>query len=93
MKITAADIAHVAALANLDVPPEATETLASQLSRIVEYVEKLNELDTDDVEPTTQIVRGTPHPAREDKVEPRGGSGEAGKTVRLFNVPRVISGR
>lgn len=93
MKITSADVAHVAALANLDIPEGETARLAEELSRIVEYVEKLNELDTGAVAPTAQVVRGKPHPQREDQVETRVGSGEAGRTVQFFKVPRVISGR
>lgn len=93
MTITPADIAQVARLANLDVPEDEIPTLADQLSRILDYVEKLNELDTSGVTPTTQVARGPAHPARDDEVAPRDGSGEAGRRVRLFRVPRVISER
>jgi aspartyl-tRNA(Asn)/glutamyl-tRNA(Gln) amidotransferase subunit C len=93
MKITPADITHVARLANLDVPDEEIDTLAGQLSRILDYVEKLNELDTSEVTPTTQVARGPAHPDRDDEVSPRQGSGEAGRTVHLFRVPRVIGER
>ena len=93
MRITTDDVAQVAALASLDVPEADAETLADQLSRIVEYVKKLEELDTDDVVPTTQVVKGQLHKARTDQVEPRAGSGEAGQAAKLFDVPRVISGR
>lgn len=93
MKITPADIAQVARLANLDVPEDEIPTLADQLSRILDYVDKLNELDTTDVTPTTQVAGGSAHPARDDGVSPRDGSGDAGRTVRLFRVPRVISER
>ena len=92
MKITTADVARVAALANLEVPEEHRQALAEQLSRIVEYVGKLNELDTDEVGPTTLVVRGELHSEREDAVEPRQGSAEAG-AGSLFAVPRVIRGR
>lgn len=91
MKITTDDIAYVAALANLEVPEGETETLAEQLSRIVEYVEKLNQLETDDIEPTTQVVRAEVHHLREDRVQPREGSADTGAPARFFNVPRVIS--
>lgn len=93
MKITPDDIAHIASLANLEVPEDEIPTLASELSRIVDYVEKLNELDTTGVEPTAHIGRLAPHAERDDQVSPRDGSGHAGRTVRLFRVPRVITGR
>jgi aspartyl-tRNA(Asn)/glutamyl-tRNA(Gln) amidotransferase subunit C len=92
MKITPAEIAHVAALANLNVPPEETGVLAAQLSRIVEYMEKLNELETTGVEGTAHVVRG-PSSEHEDIVEPRQGTGDAARGIGLFKVPRVISGR
>jgi len=93
MKITPTDVAYVASLASLEVPEAEQDTLAGQLTRIVTYVEKLNELETDDVEPTTQVAPGGPRSPRPDAVESRPGSGEAGRTVKFFNVPRVISGR
>jgi len=93
MKITPTDVRHVASLASLEVAEAETEILAEQLSRIVTYVEKLNELDTEQVEPTAQVAPGRPHSPREDRVESRTGSGEAGRTVKFFNVPRVITGK
>ena len=93
MKISAADVAYVAGLANLEIAEEEKEELAAQLSRIVAHVELLNTLDTDNVEPTSQVVTEVSHAQREDRVEARTGSSEAAKTVGLFNVPRVINER
>ena len=93
MKISATDVAYVAGLANLEVAEEEKEELAAQLSRIVEHVELLNTLDTDNVEPTAQVVTEVSHAQREDCVAARTGSSEAAKTVGLFNVPRVINKR
>ena len=70
----------------------ATE-LAEQLSRIVEYIEQLNSLDVTAIEPTPQVVTTSKHAARDDRVVPRTGSAEAGKTVKLFKVPKVITER
>ena len=93
MKISATDVAYVAGLANLEVAEGEQEGLAAQLSRIVEYVELLNTLDTDDVEPTSQVVTEVSHVQREDRAAARAGSFEAAKTVGLFKVPRVITER
>ncbi len=93
MKISATDVAYVAALANLEVPDGEKEALAAQLSRIVEYVELLNTLDTDSIEPTAQVVTLATHTERADRVETRAGSNEAAKTPGLFKVPRVITER
>lgn len=93
MKISATDVEYVAGLANLEVRDDEKQEIATQLSRIVEYVEQLEALDTEEVEPTSQIVVGVAHPGREDRVADRLGSSEAAKTVGLFKVPKVISER
>ncbi len=93
MKISAADVAYVAALANLDVGDGEKDALASQLSRIVQYVEQLEQLDTAAVEPTAQVVADGGRAERGDRVEPRDGSSEAAETVGLFRVPKVIGER
>ena len=93
MKISEADIQYVASLAMLEVADDEKKELADQLSRIVEYVEQLNKLDVSDIEPTAQVVTSVKHAVREDRVAPRTGSSEAGKTVKLFKVPKVITER
>jgi aspartyl-tRNA(Asn)/glutamyl-tRNA(Gln) amidotransferase subunit C len=89
MKISGTDVEHVAKLANLDVADDEKQGLAEQLSRIVEYVEQLESVDTDDVEPTAEV---TPYGVveRPDAVAPREGSGEAAEKIGLFRVPKVI---
>ena len=93
MKISESDVQYVASLAMLEVEESERKELADQLSRIVEYVEQLNELDVSDIQPTAQVVTSMKHAVREDRVVPRPGSGEAGKTVKLFKVPKVITER
>ncbi len=93
MKITEADVEYVAKLANLEVADSEKKELAGQLSRIIEYVEQLNTLDVSGVAPTTQILENVKHAIRDDRVVPRTGSSEAGKTVKFFKVPKVITER
>src|SRR2546425_7096596 len=93
MKISEGDVEYVAKLAMLEVAEDEKKELAEQLSRIVEYVEKLNELDLSGIEPTAQVVTQVKHAVRDDRVAPRTGSSEAGRTVKLFKVPRVITER
>ena len=93
MKITEKDVEYVAKLANLEVPDGERKELAEQLSRIVEYVEQLNKLDVTGIDPTPQVVTSTRHAVRDDRVGARTGSSEAGKTVKLFKVPKVITER
>lgn len=54
--ITKEQVEHVAHLARLAVTDEEVENLAKDLSAIIEYAEQLNELDTDNVEPTTHVL-------------------------------------
>ena len=91
MKISESDVQYVASLAMLEVAENEKKELADQLSRIVEYVEQLNKLDVSGIEPTAQVVTSVKHAVREDRVVPRTGSSEAGKTVKLFKVPKVIT--
>jgi aspartyl-tRNA(Asn)/glutamyl-tRNA(Gln) amidotransferase subunit C len=93
MKINESDVEYVAKLANLEVGQLDTKELAGQLSRIVEYVEQLNKLDVTAIEPTAQILTTTKHAVRDDRVAPRTGSSDAGKTVKHFKVPKVITER
>ena len=93
MKINESDVEYVAKLANLEVGQLDTKELAGQLSRIVEYVEQLNKLDVTAIEPTSQILTTTKHAVRDDRVAPRTGSSDAGKTVKHFKVPKVITER
>jgi hypothetical protein len=45
------------------------------------------------VPPTYQVVSNTKAAIREDRVQPRTGTSEAGKTIKLFKVPKVITER
>jgi aspartyl-tRNA(Asn)/glutamyl-tRNA(Gln) amidotransferase subunit C len=56
VKITKKEVEHVAHLARLELREEDKEKLPGQLSAILEYVEKLNELDTKDIEPTSHVL-------------------------------------
>ena len=93
MKISESDVQYVASLAMLEVADNEKKELADQLSRIVEYVEQLNKLDVSGIEPTAQVVTSSNRAVREDRVLPRTGISEAGKTVKLFKVPKVITER
>lgn len=53
--ITPEDVSHVANLARLEFDEEETQDFTKQLSRILDYIGKLNELETEDVPPTSHI--------------------------------------
>lgn len=51
MALSEQEVRHVALLARLELTPEEVRLYASQLGRVLEYVEKLKNLDTAQVEP------------------------------------------
>lgn len=63
------NIPHVAKLANLPLTDEETKKFDEQLASILHYVEKLNDLDTKSVEPTSQIT-GLENITRQDESQP-----------------------
>ena len=56
MAVTVDDVRRVADLARLQFSSDEEEKLVLELNRILRYMEKLNELDTDGVEPTSHVV-------------------------------------
>ena len=55
MKVTEKDVAYVAELANLELTDEERKGMLRDLNSILEYIDRLNELDTSDVPPTAQV--------------------------------------
>jgi aspartyl-tRNA(Asn)/glutamyl-tRNA(Gln) amidotransferase subunit C len=55
MKISKKEVEHVAHLARLNLTEEELEKITGQLDNILSYVEKLNELDTSQVLPTSHV--------------------------------------
>jgi aspartyl-tRNA(Asn)/glutamyl-tRNA(Gln) amidotransferase subunit C len=55
MKVTEQDVAYVAELANLDLSHEERGAMLRDLNSILDYIERLNELDTADVPPMAQV--------------------------------------
>jgi aspartyl-tRNA(Asn)/glutamyl-tRNA(Gln) amidotransferase subunit C len=67
MKISKDDVIKVSELARLEVKEEELDKFTEQLGNILEYIEQLNELDTNNVEPTSHVLN-IATPLREDKV-------------------------
>jgi aspartyl-tRNA(Asn)/glutamyl-tRNA(Gln) amidotransferase subunit C len=55
MKVTEEDVAHVADLANLELTKEERGLLLRDLNSILDYIDRLNQLDTKDVPPMAQV--------------------------------------
>jgi aspartyl-tRNA(Asn)/glutamyl-tRNA(Gln) amidotransferase subunit C len=94
MAVTLKDVEHVANLARLQFSEEEKKTLMNQLNKILDYMEKLNELDTSNVEPLAQVNPLT-NVFREDVVRPSQPVSEVlknapSRTDKFFKVPKVI---
>ncbi len=94
MKITQAEVEHVARLARLELSVEEAETFTGQMDAILAYVDKLNELDTTGITPTSHAVP-VENAFRADEVRPSIGVDKAlanapDRTEGFFRVPKVI---
>ncbi|KPV58295.1 glutamyl-tRNA amidotransferase [Paenibacillus sp. A3] len=69
MSITVKDVEHVAALARLELSDREKEQFTEQLNAILKYAGQLEQLNTDDVEPTSHAMPLV-NVMREDKVRP-----------------------
>ncbi len=65
--LTKKDILHIAKLANLTLTDEEVEKYLGQLSAILSYIKKLNELDTEKIPETSQVT-GLANVTREDVI-------------------------
>ncbi len=69
MSLSLKDVEHVASLARLGLTDEEKETLRQQLSSILGHIEVLNQLDTDSISPTAQVIE-VDNVMRDDTVLP-----------------------
>ena len=86
MAIDAETVRKVARLARLAVPEQALQPMAGELTAIMAWIEQLNEVDTDGVEPMTSCV-AIDLPMRADVVT----DGEK-RDVVLANAPKSDQG-
>jgi aspartyl-tRNA(Asn)/glutamyl-tRNA(Gln) amidotransferase subunit C len=94
MKIGNKEIQHVALLARLELSEEEIKQFTGQLDAILTYVDKLNELDTRGVEPTSHAIQ-VGNVVREDHVKESIPVQEALANAPeqdndFFKVPRII---
>ena len=69
MSLTINEVQHVAHLARLRLSPEELEQLRSELSRILDYMDMLKEVDVSSVAPTAQVTDAV-NVVRDDEVRP-----------------------
>ncbi len=94
MKISKEEIEHIAMLARLSLTEEEKELFGVQLSSILDYMETLNELDTEHIEPTSHVL-SLINVMREDKLRdsiPREDalSNAPDRTEKFYRVPKII---
>lgn len=95
MRATRQEVEHIAALAKLQFDENELEGLIEQFNSILDYVGKLNELDTAHVEPSINIQNSTCF-LREDEVQPsltveKVMQNAPDKELDYFRVPRIIT--
>ncbi|HZY09920.1 MAG TPA: Asp-tRNA(Asn)/Glu-tRNA(Gln) amidotransferase subunit GatC, partial [Bacteroidota bacterium] len=88
------EVKHVAQLAHLQFSEDELKKLSHQLNDILEYIQKLNELDTTTIEPLSQVMELN-NVFREDVVKPSYPREEMlqnapRRTEKFFKVPKVI---
>lgn len=88
------NVEHVAHLARLRLSEEEKEKFGVQLSSILAYVEKLDELDTSGVEPTSHVLT-IDNVMREDGLSPSLSADEAllnapDRADNFYRVPKII---
>ena len=67
-KISSSDVRKVAKLSRLELPEDQIQTYTKQLEEILSYVDQLQEIDTENIPPTTRAVEVV-NAMREDIVE------------------------
>lgn len=69
MAITRADVEHVADLARLHLTDDEIDRMQTQLSRILEAIETLRDVDTSRIGPTASVIQ-LENVMRDDEVRP-----------------------
>ncbi|MCX6170563.1 MAG: Asp-tRNA(Asn)/Glu-tRNA(Gln) amidotransferase subunit GatC [Ignavibacteriales bacterium] len=95
MSVTRKEVEYIAQLARLRFKDEELENFTSQLNEILNYVDKLNELNTENIEPLSHPIEEI-NKFRNDELKPSIEREEALKnapdrTDEFFKVPKVIN--
>jgi aspartyl-tRNA(Asn)/glutamyl-tRNA(Gln) amidotransferase subunit C len=94
MSVTIKDVEHIAELARLKFNEKELDNFTHQLNEILSYMEKLNELNTENVEPLSHPVENS-NVFRNDEIKPSVNRDDAlknapDKNESFFKVPKVI---
>lgn len=86
MKITKEEVLHVAKLARLDMDDAAVEKFSEQIGTILSYMDTLNQVDTEGVNPTSHAI-SLNNAFREDEA-----AGSLDRDAALANAPEQEDG-
>jgi len=79
-----AQVLHVARLARLELTDEEVDRMAAELSKVLDHIERIRELDLDDVPPTSHVVEVV-NVLRADEPRP-----SLDREVALANAPERV---
>ncbi len=92
--ITRDDVVYIAKLSRLDIDDSDLDNYVQHLQQILKYVEKLNEIDTSNVEPTVHVMP-MQNVTREDEIKKSISNENALKSAPdiengFFHVPTIL---
>ena len=94
MTIDLKTIKHISKLSRISVDDEKAKKLAGDLNSIFDFIEKLNELNTDNVEPLTSVVETTlklrADEVKSENIRDQILKNSPEKNEDFFVVPRVV---
>ena len=70
MSVSLEEVRHLAALSEINLSDEELTALTTDIDSIISYINQLDELDTDGIEPTFQLT-GLKNVWRNDDIEPQ----------------------
>ncbi|WKZ25871.1 MAG: Asp-tRNA(Asn)/Glu-tRNA(Gln) amidotransferase subunit GatC [bacterium] len=99
VKLTKGQVLHTAQLSNLVLTDNEIAKFTPQLTKVIEFIGQLKEVNTDNVEPTTQTT-GLSNITRKDEInslpvltKDKALSGTDNSHNGFFKVPAILEGR
>ena len=94
MSIDKDTVKHISKLARISLDDEKIDSLSKDLSSIIKFIEKLNELKTDETKPLTSIINSSLKPRKDEikdgKIRDQILKNSPEKNDEFFVVPKVI---
>ncbi len=94
MSIDKNTVKHISKLARISLDDEKIDSLSKDLSSIIKFIEKLNELKTDKTKPLTSIINASLKPRKDEikdgKIRDQILKNSPEKNEEFFVVPKVI---